>query len=108
MIYLRGLRECVGTAAARATRFPLDPKPFRILRLLICRVVFAVATELLISAVVTGILALVNGNLQADWPLPTSELESSTSSSPLSAAPSLGQQFAGRIAVVAKRQGITS
>jgi hypothetical protein len=45
------------------TRFPSDPIPFRALRLLIYRVAFVVAAVLLASAVIAGVLALVDRDL---------------------------------------------
>ena len=44
------------------TRFPSDPIPFQALRLLVHRVVFAVAAVLLVSAVIAGARALVDGD----------------------------------------------
>ena len=45
------------------TRFPSDPLPFRALRLLVCRVTFAVAAMLSASAVIAGVLVLDDGDL---------------------------------------------
>ena len=45
------------------TRFPSDPIPFHALRLLAYRVVFAVAAVMLVSAVIAGVLALIDGDL---------------------------------------------
>lgn len=45
------------------TQFPSDPIPFRALRLLVYRVAFAVAAVLLVSAVIAGVLALIDGDL---------------------------------------------
>ena len=45
------------------TRFPSDPIQFHVLRLLVYRVVFAVAVVLLVSAVFAGVLALIDGDV---------------------------------------------
>ena len=46
-----------------ATRFPSKPIAFRLLHLLLYRLVLAVAAELLASVVISAVLALVDGNL---------------------------------------------
>ena len=46
-----------------ATRFPSKPIAFRLLHLLLYRLVFAVAAELLDSVVISAVLALIDGNL---------------------------------------------
>ena len=46
-----------------ATRFPSKPIAFRLLRLLLYRLVFVVAAELLASVVVSAVFALVDGDL---------------------------------------------
>ena len=46
-----------------ATGFPSKPIAFRLLHLLLYRLVLAVAAELLASVVISAVLALVDGNL---------------------------------------------
>ena len=46
-----------------ATRFPSKPIAFRLLHLLLYRLVLAVAAELLARVVISAVLALVDGNL---------------------------------------------
>lgn len=46
-----------------ATRFPSDPNPFLVLSLLVYRAVLALAAVLLASAVIAGVVALVDGDL---------------------------------------------